>query len=99
MFSTTGSFIAKFLLMQTSPWPMVIIFLIGAIFFLVKVTYPTLITRTRAAAFFNILAIVLIMWATLNFGWYLRDNEWGTDEVREARQEEIQRIQGTLDDR
>lgn len=88
-----SQFLAKYLLLQTSFWPMCLIFLIGAIFFLLKVAYPRMVSRTRVGAFLNIVAVLLIMWATLNLGYFLSDNGWGTDEVKSARQEEIHRLQ------
>ncbi len=93
MFSSTTSLLAEGILVQTNPWPMIIIFLVGAIFFLFKVAYPKMVSQTRAASVLNVGVVLLIMWATLNFGWFLRDNEWGVDEVNSGRLEEIHRLQ------
>lgn len=83
LLSGTTSFLAKVLLLQTNPELMWILALVAIILLMLRIEKP------RPGYIVKVIAIVLLIWTSINFGWFLRDNDWGIDEVNQERLEQI----------
>lgn len=79
----SASFLAETLLLQTNTWLMVVLALVAIILLMLRIQKP------RPSYIVKVIAITMIIWTSVNTGWYLRDNDWGVDEVNEERQEQI----------
>jgi len=85
--SGISSFIAKILLVQTHPLLMVVVTLVAIILLMLRIQKP------RPSYIVKVIAIVLLIWSSINAGWFLRDNDWGIDEVNQERQKQIEYLQ------
>ncbi|MFA5134927.1 MAG: hypothetical protein WC505_04050 [Patescibacteria group bacterium] len=83
-FLSISLFLAKHLLLQTNPLTMIIVFLSAIILLMMRIKKPRLSYTVKTVA------IILLIWASANGGWYLCYNGWGVDVVNYERLEKTE---------